>query len=169
MRNIIALALTVGACGTTPSSSTAGIPFAVEDSAVMVRTNRRLANIDFTDFADACSGADEREHPNSQTFRFLLADLDADAPPAAPGTYPIYTVATFPLKGLAARCGHLMFDSTCRTPILECTSGTVTLTRVDPQGYAGQFDVVIDNKRVVGMFDSPACPDVSESGFGICQ
>ena len=103
-------------------------------------------------------------------FTFLLTDLDADAPPSRPGTYSIYTLVSFPTTGLAGRCGLLSIDATCSVrPPSECTSGTVTLTRVDATGYAGTYDVMFGGNRLTGTFDSPSCPDVSESGFGVCQ
>jgi hypothetical protein len=170
MRILIATTLTLHAAACTNGAETGVLPFTVEDSATMVRTNRRLANIVFSDFVDTCSVADERDHPGSHLFTFLLADLDADAAPSHPGTYPIYTLAAFPLTGLAARCGLTSYDATCNLTLPgECTSGTVTLTRVDATGYAGQYDVVLDGNHLAGSFDSPSCPAVSEAGFGTCQ
>ena len=110
MRTLIAAAVLMSAC---TSNSDGNLPFAVADSATMVRTDRRLANIVFSNFAATCSVADEREHPGSQMFHFLLTDLDADSPPSRPGTYSIYTLVSFPTTGLAGRCGLLSIDATC--------------------------------------------------------
>src|SRR5689334_8247758 len=110
--NRLILALGLAACTSAPE--TAEIPFAVADTAAIVRTNRGLVNIELTSFDDACSIADGRTHPDSNDFRFLLADLDADAAPSGPGTFRVYPLATFPLEGLAARCGRLSYDGTCR-------------------------------------------------------
>jgi hypothetical protein len=165
MRSYLVLTLGLAACGTSPE----GAPFPVADSVAMVRTNRRLTNIDLTSFTDGCSIADERSHPNTDDFRFMLADLDADAPPSAPATYDVYPLLRYPTKGLAARCGTISSDDTCKLTITECTSGVVTLTRVDASGLAGSFDVMLDGQRVTGSFDAPACPDVSEGGILTCQ
>jgi hypothetical protein len=147
-----------------------GTPFEVTSSASVVRTNRGLTNLLFTDFDDPCSIADESQHPGAAAFGFLLADLDAGVPPAGPGTYPIYTLEALPLTGLVGECGYGVLDGACHAVTSgTCTSGTVTLTRVDAAGYAGHFDVVIDEKHVTGTFDSPSCPVVSEAGFGTCQ
>jgi hypothetical protein len=165
MRNCVVIILSLAACGTSPT----GAPFPILDSVAMVRTSRGLTNIELTSFADGCSIADERSHPNTEDFRFMLADFDAGAPPSAPGTYPVYTLMTLPTKGLAARCGYIASDDTCKLSLSECTSGVVTLTRVDASGLAGMYDVVLDGERVTGGFDAPSCADVSERGFLTCQ
>jgi hypothetical protein len=148
----------------------AGTPFTVADSGTMVRTERGLANVVLSDFADTCSVADERTHPSSKQLTFLLTDMDADAPPSQPGTYPIYALANLPTTGLAGECGFLAYDATCTTTVdSECDSGTVTLTGVDAQGYTGTFDVVIDGDHVTGSFDAPTCSGVTETGFDMCE
>ena len=109
----------------------------------MVRTDRQIANVELSDFADTCSVADERSHPNSKLFSFLLADLDAATPPSQPGTYQIYSLENLPTTGQVGECEFGVLDATCHATTLDvCDSGTVTLTRVDDQGYAGSFDVV---------------------------
>ncbi|HEX7700941.1 MAG TPA: hypothetical protein VF403_09470, partial [Kofleriaceae bacterium] len=61
-------------------------------------------------------------------------------------------------------------DATCKSTSMSCDSGTVTLTRVDAQGYAGTFDVMIADTHVTGAFDAPSCSNGNlESGFGTCQ
>lgn len=168
MRKRLLFSLFLTAC--TSGSDSSGLPFTVEGTGAMVRTNRRLVNIELTSFADSCSIADEREHPNTQDFRFMLADFDAQTPPTAPGTFTVYTLANLPTTGLVAECGYVPADATCTLSApKECSSGTVTLTRVDAAGFAGTYDVVFDGHHVTGSFDAPSCPDVSESGFGTCQ
>jgi hypothetical protein len=171
MRTIVAAVFSTCLGCTTSDSKPAELPFTVADSAAMVRTSRGLTNIMLTDFVDSCSVADERMHPNAQTFTFLLSDFDADGPPSGPGTYQMYTLEALPMTGLAGECGIIADDATCRIALgPRCTSGSVTLTRVDAQGYAGTYDVVLDNgDHLAGAFDSPSCPDVSEAGFGVCQ
>jgi hypothetical protein len=169
MRSLVVIALAASGC--TDSSTGIGLPFSVQGSAVMVRTSRGLANLDFTSFADTCSTADESDQSSSQVFRFLLTDATADAPPSASGTYQMYSLATLPATGLVGGCEYLTFDVACATAIVDmCASGTVTLTRVDADGYAGSLDVVMaSGSHITQTFDTSACPDVSEAGFGTCH
>jgi hypothetical protein len=176
MRKLMFLTLSIIGCSTTPSTSIdggmiAGTEFTVVDSATMVRTNRGLANVMLSDYADTCSVADEREHPSSKQLTFLLTDADADAAPSAPGTFQLYTLENLPTTGLVGECGFAALDATCQatSSSMPCSSGTVVLTRVDDTGYAGTFDVVLNDVHVTGSFDAPTCPDVSETGFGTCQ
>lgn len=166
MRKRVVLSFYLAAC----TSSSTDLPFTVEGTGAMVRTERRLVNIELTSFADSCSIADERAHPNTQDFRFMLADFDAGTAPTAPGTFAVYTLANLPTKGLVAECVYVPSDALCTLSVpTECSSGTVTLTRVDAAGFAGTFDVVFEGMHVTGSFDAPSCADVSESGFGTCQ
>ena len=151
-----------------------GVSFEVVDGAAMVRTSRGLTNIVLTDFADTCSIADERARRSSKQLTFLVSD-DVSAgssgtPPSKPGTYTIM-FPNVPASGPAAQCGFAVYDATCHPLIpTPCESGTVTLTRVDAQGYAGTFDVMIAGSQVNGSFDVPSCSNGnSESGFGTCQ
>ena len=182
---IAALACCATACSTTSTSTTGnsvggnmvnGVSFNVVDGAAMVRTSRGLTNIVLTDFADTCSIADESSHAMSTELAFLVTD-DVSAgssgiPPSKPGTYTVSTVANQPASGPAAQCGFAVLDSTCH-PLpasARCESGTITLVRVDAQGYAGTFDVVIAGAHVTGSFDAPGCSNGnSESGFGSCH
>lgn len=161
-----ALFFAVCACTNSPGA----VPFTVEGTAAMVRTDRGLVNIELTSFADSCSIADERAHPNTQDFRFMLADLDAETAPTAPGTFVVYSLANLPTKGLVAECGYFPSDAKCTLSApTECTSGTVALSRVDATGFAGSYDVVFEGEHLTGNFDAPSCAGVSESGFGTCQ
>lgn len=169
------------ACTSSPANditnaTIANVHFSVVDGAAMIRnvpaSMRGLTNIVLTDFANACSVADERTHPNSKQLTFLLSDFTSgqieSAPPSHPGSYPISVV--LPTSGPYAVCGFSVLDGTClETTMASCDSGMVTLTRVDAQGYAGTFDVVIQGQHVTGEFDVPNCSGVSESGFGTCQ
>lgn len=151
----------------------AGTSFKAMGVGAMVRTTRGLTNIELTDFADVCSTADESEHANSKTLRFLLSDFlskDQSVPPAQPGVYTISAVADpLPTAGPYAECGFLVDDGTCHPRITSCDSGEVTLTRADGTNYAGSFDVVIAGAHVTGAFDTTNCPGVSESGVGTCH
>jgi hypothetical protein len=171
---------TILGCSNSPTGNSVSSLMTVADSATMVRTNRALANVVLTDFGDACSVADERTHPSSKMLTFLLTDMDAPpatpgdssgGPPSKPGTFQIFTLEALPATGLVGECGFASLDGTCKSeaPSGECTSGSVTLTRVDAAGYAGKFDVVIDGNHVTGTFDSPVCDNVSETGFGTCE
>ena len=173
----------VGLAGCTSSSpsniagnTVGGVTFQIADGAAMVRTNRGLTNIVLTDFADTCSIADESAHPSSKQFTFLISD-DVNAgssgtPPSKPGTYTVTTLENLPASGPGAECGFAVLDATCKSTSMSatCDSGTVTLTRVDAQGYAGTFDVMIAGTHLTGAFDVPSCSNGnSESGFGTCQ
>jgi len=170
MRNLVAIALVTCGIGCTQSPADMEMPFSVQGTAVMVRTERGLANLELTSFADTCSTADESDQPSSQVFRFLLTDEDASAPPSAPGTYSIFSLAAMPATGLAGGCEYLTVDAACGTSIVDmCTSGSVTLTRVDSDGYAGSFDVeMMSGRHIASTFDASACANTSEDGFGTC-
>jgi hypothetical protein len=180
MKTLVAFALcSAFGCTTTTSSNVndgaviAGTPFTATATASMVRTDRGLTNIELTDFADACSGADESEHATSKTLRLLLADYtsaDESVPPSQPGTYPVSSLLDpLPSSGPYATCGFLVDDATCKISEAPCDSGQITLTRADATGYAGTFDIVIAGDHVTGSFDTSNCAGVSEEGFGTCH
>ena len=176
------LVAAAGCTSSAPANSVAGdrvagVSFAVVDGAANVRTSRGLTNIVLTDFADACSVADERVHPSSKQLTFLISD-DVNAgstgtPPSKPGTYTVTSPVNMPGRGPVAECGFAVLDATCAASApasASCDSGTLILSRVDAQGYAGTFDVMIAGSRVTGAFDAPSCADGdSEAGFGTCQ
>jgi hypothetical protein len=83
----------------------------------------------------------------------------------------MYSLATLPATGLVGGCEYLTLDAACTPTIVDmCASGTVTLARVDGDGYAGSFDVVMTSgSHIAQAFDASACPAVSEAGFGTCR
>ncbi|MFT3693668.1 MAG: hypothetical protein QM831_11045 [Kofleriaceae bacterium] len=151
--------------------SIGGVPFTGKATSSSVRPERGLTNIDIVDFADACSIADESSQPSSKDLRFLLTETNGDtrSSPSGPGTYAI----GFPMppdSGPYAECGLYVYDATCQiTQMIPAESGSVTLTRVDANGYTGTFDVTIDGDEITGSFDTTNCANASEDGFGVCD
>jgi hypothetical protein len=168
-----AIGCTSSAGNVNDGTKIGGTSFTAAGVASIVRTERGLTNLDFTDFANACSNADESEHATSKTLRFLLSEdssSDESVPLAQPGTYKVWSLADpLPSSGPYVICEFIVDDATCRLSLTPCDSGHITLTRADATGYAGSFEIAIAGDDVTGDFDTTNCSGVSESGFGTCH
>lgn len=80
--------------------------------------------------------------------------------PVATGTYTVYSQATIAGKtGTVATAFYLTTGANCSiVSSLESVSGTVTLTRIDSNGYAGTFDITFsDTSHATGSFAASNC------------
>jgi hypothetical protein len=117
--------------------------------------------------------SDVKQHiDRAGSTTIVMQLLDATATriqaPTAPGTYVITTT----LSGPVASYGALTRDATCGVQSgTPATSGTVTLTSVVGEIYAGTFDVTLESgDHVTGTFSPGACPALRQSvGSPTCQ
>jgi hypothetical protein len=83
--------------------------------------------------------------------------------PTVPGTYAIFQgTGTAPPK--SANLNVRVIDSNCAdVPAAEAkaTTGTVTLSSISGDTFAGSFDVVLDSgDHLTGSFDPEPCPGI---------
>jgi hypothetical protein len=89
--------------------------------------------------------------------------------PAAPGIYLVMKANEVSgVSGNLALATYLATDAHCNQTILIGSSGgTVTLTRVDPGGYSGTFDITFsDASHVTGSFVATNCAALTPSLAG---
>ena len=165
----------LAACGGDDSGSVSGtvhgtaIP--VSDSvsaAVMVNSNQHAAAIVLTNTGDACSQLTNRvQHPNEKVVIITVGDFAnlTLTTPTAPGDYSIYQGGAVPPK--AATLQVVMTDLNCNAIDnngAKGTSGTVKLTKVSGNLFAGSFDVLLDSEdHITGSFDPTECPAIQNA------
>jgi hypothetical protein len=182
-KGILAAALLAcGACGGSSSSpasvsgSIGGQPFDAQDSI------SNLVSIGFgsggliliTNSPNTCGKLSASQQPkNAKAIFFELGNQTAggiSAPPAT-GSYTVHDSTTINnFTGNVALGQYAATDATC-TPVaeVETISGTVTLTRVDANGYSGTFDVnFTDGSHATGSFSANRCAALSTSIGGTC-
>ena len=173
------------ACGGSDAGSVSGtvhgtsIP--VDDSlsaAVMVSNNEHDAEIVLVNSPNACADVmNHVNHPNEKIVIISVADYAnlTFTTPTATGTYQIYQGGSVPAK--AARVQVIMDDLNC-APIQNmgatATSGTVTLTKVSGNTFAGSFDALLDSQdHITGSFSPTECPAIQSlvggNGSASCQ
>lgn len=121
------------------------------------------ALIALTNTDGACESAmSNTVHPSEQDIIIELTDFDGAtfAVPTMPGTYTVYTGNGMePAKTAFFRA--LAVDTACNdVPAKDAggASGTVTLTRITDDAFAGTFDVTLDTgEHVTGRFDPEEC------------
>jgi hypothetical protein len=150
------------------SGTVHGTAISVGDSvsaAVTVNTNQHGAAILLTSSANVCPDLMNHEnHPNEKVVVITVydyANLTATTP-TAPGDYSIYQGGSIPAK--AASLQVLMYDTTC-APITnngaKATSGTVKLTKVSGNTFAGTYDALLDSEdHITGSFNPTECPAI---------
>lgn len=173
-RMAIVLSMVAG-CGGDDAGSVSGtvngtsIP--VSDSvsaAVTINSNQHGAAIVLTNSSDACAQlTDHVQHPSEKVVVITVADYAnlTLTTPTAPGTYSIYQGGTPPDK--AATLQVAMTDLNCN-PIdassAKATSGTVTLTKVSGNTFAGSFDALLDSEdHITGSFSPDECPAIQSA------
>lgn len=172
----MALALGVlAACGGNDAGSVSGTvhgaAISIGDSisaAVMIGTNQHAAAIAMTSTADACAEVTNRvTHPSEKVVIITVADYAnlTLTTPTAPGTYSIYQGGSAPPK--AATLQVKVSDLNCAdVPGMDAkaTSGTVTLSTVSGNEFAGSFDVVLDSTdHIKGSFHPMECPQIQSA------
>lgn len=182
----VGLALSVlAACGGNDAGSVSGTvhgtSISVDDSlsaAVMVSANEHDAEIILVSSANACADVmNHVNHPNEKVVIISVGDYAnlTFTTPTATGTYQIYQGGSVPAK--AARMQVVIDDLNC-APITNmgatATSGTVTLTKVSGNTFAGTFDALLDSQdHITGSFSPNECPAIQSlvggNGSASCQ
>lgn len=182
----VGLALSVlAACGGNDAGSVSGkvhgTSISVDDSisaAVTINTNQHGASIVLANTPNACADITNRvTHPNEKVVIISVADYAnlTFTTPTAPGTYSIYQGGSIPAK--AAKLQVVMDDLNCNAIDnmgATATSGTVTLTTVSGNTFAGSFDALLDSQdHITGSFSPTECPAIQTlvdgQGSASCQ
>jgi hypothetical protein len=130
-----------------------------------------------------CAAAAPRESASTQYFFLFLGTLTTGdggsatlVPPSAAGAFTVFAGAGAPPTRNAAVVAALTTDSSCHSdPSLAAAgvSGTVQLTAIDGQAYAGSFDLQVaagvdasgnaigPTERVTGAFSTKVCPGLA--------
>jgi hypothetical protein len=165
----------LAACGGDDAGSVSGtvhgtsIPVADSVSAaVTINSNQHGAAILLTNTGDACNQlTDHVQHPSQKIVVITVADYAnlTLTTPTAPGTYQIYQGGTPPAK--AATLQVVMTDLNCAAISnngAKATSGTVTLTKVSGNTFAGSFDALLDSEdHITGSFSPDECPAIQSA------
>ena len=163
------------------SGTVHGTSVPVADSvsaAVTINTNQHVASIVLANTGDVCKDVTNHvNHPNEKVVIITVGDyanLTLTTPTAA-GDYSIYQGGSVPAK--AATLQVLMYDLNCApvtTSGAKATSGTVTLTTVSGNTFAGKFDALLDSEdHITGSFSPSECPAIQSivdgQGSASCQ
>jgi hypothetical protein len=170
---IIAASLLVClACGgSSPASvasvngTLAGQAMSAQDavSNVLTLSGQSAGVIFITNVEGTCAKMQKSQQPkNSKIIVIELGTQTSTAVTAAgsPGAYTVYGSATSAAAtGQVAIAVYSATDAVCSSVTeLEATGGTITLTRVDANGYAGTFDITFsDTSHVTGSFGANKC------------
>jgi len=176
---MLAAALFCGACGGSsgPASvngNIGGESMGAQDAVSNVTTQGADSQgfIFITNAPATCSKLQANQQPkNAKALGIGVANVTASnfSAPTGTGTFTVYPSSSVGL-GNAAVVEYVATNATCQ-PIadIEATSGTVTLTRVDNNGYAGSFDITFsDGSHVTGNFTASRCAALSDTISGAC-
>ena len=173
-RMVLALGV-LAACGGSDAGSVSGsvhgTAISVADSvsaAITINTNQHAAAILLTSTGNTCSDLQNRvEHPSEKAVIITVADYAnlTLTTPTVPGTYSIYQGGSAPPK--AATLQVLVDDLNCNRVDnmgAKATNGTVTITSISGNHFAGSFDVVLDSTdHIKGSFDPMECPAIQSA------
>ena len=183
----MAIVLSVlGACGGGDNGGSVtgtvhGTAISVGDSisaAVMINSNQHAGSIVLTSSGNVCPDVmNHVNHPNEKIVVITVADYAnlTFTTPTATGDYSIYQGGSIPAK--AATLAVHMYDLNCALVTAseaKATSGTVTLTKVSGNTFAGHFDALLDSEdHITGSFDPTECPAIQSvvdgQGSASCQ
>lgn len=183
-RMAIVLSMVV-ACGGDDGGQVSGTvhgnAISVADSvsaAITLNSNQHGAAILLATSGNLCGDLmNQVEHPNEKAVIITVADYAnlTLTTPTAPGMYSIYQGGSAPPK--AATLQVIVDDLNCSTVDnlgAKATSGSVTLTTVSGNTFAGSFDVVLDSSdHIKGTFSPSECPAIQSAidnqGSAACQ
>ena len=180
---ILAAALFVcGACGggssspVTVNGNIAGQAMGAQDavSNVISGGGDSQGFLLITNAANTCTKLTANQQPkNAKAIGIGLANVTQTGftAPTATGDYTVYSSANIgTATGNAALGQYVATDAVCN-PVaqIEATSGKVTLTRIDANGYAGSLDITFsDGSHVTGNFTANRCNALSDTIGGTC-
>jgi hypothetical protein len=165
----------LAACGGDDAGSVSGtvhgtaIPVGdAVSAAVTISANQHGAAIVLTNAGDACAQlTDDVRHPSEKIVVITVGDYAnlTLTTPTAPGTFQIYQGGSIPAK--AATLEVVMNDLNCEAVSnlgAKATSGTVTLTKVSGNTFAGSFDALLDSEdHITGSFSPDECPAIQSA------
>jgi hypothetical protein len=150
------------------SGTVHGNSISVGDSvsaAITINSNQHAAAIALTSTGNTCPDLmNGVRHPSEKAIVITVADYAnlTLTTPTAPGTYSIYQGGSPPAK--AATLDVYVDDLNCNQVTNEgakATSGTVTLTKVSGNTFAGTFDALLDSQdHITGSFNPVECPAI---------
>ena len=184
-KGILAAALFVcGACGGGSSSSGSatvngnigGQPMAAQDAVSNVLTSGSNSQgfILITNASNTCGKLAASQQPkNAKAIAVGIATQTGTsyAAPAATGAYTVYNSSNIgTASGNVVVGEYVATDALCNNiASIEASSGTVTLTRVDSNGYAGTFDITFsDLSHATGSFTANKCTALTDTVGGTC-
>jgi hypothetical protein len=179
-----ALLLVCGACGGAASSPASvsgtinGQPMDAQDAlsnVVTVGTNS-VGGILIVNSANSCAKFTARQQPRNAKAIVIAAGNQSSASavsaPAATGSYTVHSGSTIgSATGNVATAAYVATDQNCvTTSSLDATAGTVTLTRVDSNGYSGNFDLTFAGSagHLTGSFTANRCAALTTTGGATC-
>lgn len=172
----VGFALSVlAACGGNDAGGVSGMvhgtTIPVDDTvsaAITINNNQHGAAIVLANTPNVCPDLMNRvNHPSEKVVIITVADYAnlTLTTPTAPGTYSIYQGGTAPPK--AATLQVVMDDLNCQDIAnmgAKATSGTVTLTKVSGNTFAGTFDALLDSQdHITGSFNPTECPAIQSA------
>lgn len=175
---VAAVAIVCGACGgssgpVSVSGNIAGQSMGAQDAVSNVIPINPPPNSEgailLTNAANTCAKLTADQQPKNA--KAILIEIGLQTPngvsaPTAAGTFTVYTKATVGnYNGNVALVTYLATDANCNplTPI-DANGGTVVVSRVDNNGYAGTFDITFtDASHIQGSFTANRCNALTES------
>jgi hypothetical protein len=184
-KGILAAALfACGACGSGSSGGSpasvngniGGQPFDAQDSIsnVVAAGFGSAGLVLITNASNTCGKLTANQQPKNAKAVLIVFGFQSGGAITAPtstGSYTVHDSATVGnFTGNVAVGQYAATDATC-TPVAEAetVSGTVTLNRVDANGYSGTFDVTFDDaSHATGSFSANRCAALSTNIGGTC-
>jgi hypothetical protein len=165
----------LAACGGDDAGSVSGTvhgnAISVADSvsaAITINRNQHGAAILLANKGSLCPDLMNRvEHQGEKVVIITVEDVNnlTLTTPTAPGMYSIYQGGSAPPK--AATLQVIVDDVNCNKVDnmgAKATSGSVTLTTVSGNTFAGTFDVVLDSgDHIKGSFNPSECPAIQSA------
>lgn len=172
------------ATGSASISGTIGTETMTPRDAVSVVVQSGLntaGEIVITNFDSTCAKFNAHQEPkNSQAVIIAIGNRSSSTSivaPSATGDYAVYGLTeSFTHVGLQAVVQFISTDASCQRnagqPFAAVTGGTVTLTRIDGNGYSGSFDLTFatpsGSSHVTGTFSSAQCGPLATASTTAC-
>lgn len=141
-------------------------------SNVLRNSTNSLGAILITNVDSTCAKINASQSPkNAQLMSVAIGTRSQSGlvAPTAPGTFPVFSLNDgLSVQGPFAVFGFESRDANCHTNASYdvISGGTVTLTRVDANGYSGTFDVTFTSSpssHVTGSFNTAQCAGLTTS------
>lgn len=160
------------------SGSIGGQPMVARDavSTVLRSGSSSEGAIVITNASNTCQKMVAGQQPRNAQAIFIeigTQGTSGTVAPSAPGTYVVHSHSdATSASGNVAVVSYGATDASCHpSASFEGVSGTVTLTAVGANGYAGTFEVTFSGGagRVTGSFSGDTCTSLSLDPNAACQ